>query len=133
MPEAIDKLDWASLSANEREIHILEHNIDKLDWFWVSTNPSAIKLLERYPDKIDWSGLHLNPEAFCLFEKNIDKVDWIYISCNFMPNKTTEKLIIEYIDKINWLYRDLAIGYHIYSPVTSYIINKIYERVNCYY
>lgn len=138
MPEAIDilknnidNIDWISLSENTGAIDLLEKNLDKLDKFWFSTNPVAIPILEKHPEMIDWSGLLLNrnPNAYDLFEKNIDKVDWIYVSCYFLPNKTIDKLIMEYRDKVNWLWRDLAQAYRVYSETTVYIFKKLSERV----
>ena len=130
LEQNINKVDWSCLSQNVAAIHILVNNMDKVDKFWLSTNASAIYILEQNPSLIDWVGLHLNPEAFNLFEDNPDKIDWIYISCNFVPTKTTEKLIVEYPDKINWLYRDLfGYGYKNYSEITRLILDKVFEKV----
>ena len=136
IPEAIDileknqdNIDWISLSENTAAIDLLEKNLNKIDKFWFSSNTAAIPILEKHPEMIDWGGLLLNPEAYDIFEKNIDKVDWIYVSCYLLPNKTIEKLVLEHRDKVNWIYRDLAIGYHNFSETTVYIINKVSERI----
>lgn len=75
------KLDWRTLSANPRAIHLLKANPDKINLSMLCKNPSleVIDLIEVNINMINWEWLLQNPNLTHLLKYKLQDIDWIDI------------------------------------------------------